>query len=325
MDLATQYLGLSLKNPLIVGSSGLSKTADQVKRLEEAGAGAVVLKSLFEEQIRAEEADVSDSLGMHTEVLDYLRAEIDMSYGPRDYLETIRQAKKQVSIPVIASVNCATSKWWVSYAKQIEAAGADALELNIYVLPDDFSQSSSDMEKIYLDVMDQVRSEIKIPIAMKLSPYFTSFGYLAKELANRGANGLVLFNRFVQPDVDLKNIATKVRAMFNDPIGFSYALRWVAMLSGTVNIDIAAAGNIKSADDIVKQILAGASAVQVVSLFYKEGTGKIKELLENIQTWMREHDFSALSDFRGKLNQKNNPMSQAFVRAQYMKALSGGK
>ena len=325
MDLATQYLGLSLKNPLIVGSSGLSKTADQVKRLEEAGAGAVVLKSLFEEQIRAEEADVSDSLGMHTEVLDYLRAEIDMSYGPRDYLETIRQAKKQVSIPVIASVNCATSKWWVSYAKQIEAAGADALELNIYVLPDDFSQSSSDMEKIYLDVMDQVRSEIKIPIAMKLSPYFTSFGYLAKELANRGANGLVLFNRFVQPDVDLRNIATKVRAMFNDPIGFSYALRWVAMLSGTVNIDIAAAGNIKSADDIVKQILAGASAVQVVSLFYKEGTGKIKELLENIQTWMREHDFSALSDFRGKLNQKNNPMSQAFVRAQYMKALSGGK
>ncbi|NOZ61337.1 MAG: dihydroorotate dehydrogenase-like protein [Calditrichaeota bacterium] len=325
MDLATQYLGLSLKNPLIVGSSGLSKTADQVKRLEEAGAGAVVLKSLFEEQIRAEESDVSDSLGMHTEVLDYLRAEIDMSYGPRDYLETIRQAKKQTSIPVIASVNCATSKWWVSYAKQIEAAGADALELNVYILPYDFSQSSDDLEAVYLDVMEKVRAEIKIPVAMKLSPYFTSFGYLAKGLANRGANGLVLFNRFVQPDIDLKNIATKVRAMFNDPIGFSYALRWVAMLSETVDIDIAASGNIKSADDMIKQILAGAAAVQIVSLFYKEGAGKIKELLENVQNWMREHEFSSLSDFRGKLNQKNNPLSQAFVRAQYMKAISGGK
>ncbi len=325
MDLATQYLGLSLKNPIIAGSSGLSKNADQVKRLEDAGVGAVVLKSLYEEQIRAVESDLESSVGMHTEVLDYLRAEVDMSYGPRDYLEMIRQAKNQTSIPVIASVNCVTSKWWMSYARQIEAAGADALELNVYIFPDDFNKSSFDLEKEYFEVMEAVRAEVKIPVAMKLPPYFTSFGYVAKELAKRGANGLVLFNRFVQPDIDLKNVAEKVRAAFNDPLGYSHALRWIALLSDAVDLDLAASGNIKSADDIIKQLLVGATAVQLVSLFYKEGVGKVKELLHDIQNWMKEHNFSSISEFRGKLNQKNNPLSQAYVRAQYMIAISGGK
>lgn len=323
MDLATKYLGLSLKNPIIIGSSGLTKTADMVKRWEDAGAGAVVLKSLFEELIRAEESAVESSLGMHTEVLDYLRAEIDLSYGPRDYLETIKEAKKNSSIPVIASVNCFTSKWWVSYAKQIEAAGADALELNVYVLPYEFDKTSSDLENVYFEILEAVRSEVSIPIAVKLSPYFTSFGNLASELARRGANGLVLFNRFVQPDFDLQKLEPKVRPAFNDPIGFDTALRWIAMLSENVPVDLAASGNVKSAGDIIKQILAGANAVQIVSLFYKEGHGKLKDLLDEVKSWMKEHEFESIDDFRGKLNQKNNPLSEAFVRAQYVKAISG--
>lgn len=323
MDLATKYLGLSLRNPIIIGSSGLTRTADHVKRWDEAGAGAVVLKSLFEEQIRAQESHVESSLGMHTEVMDYLRAEIDMSYGPREYLETIKTAKKQVSMPVIASVNCFTAKWWVSYAKQIEDAGADALELNVYVLPYDFAKSAADLETVYFEIVEAVRSEIKIPIAVKLAPYFTSFGNFASELAKKGANGLVLFNRFIQPDIDVNKLEPKMRAAFNDPIGFDTALRWVALLSDNVHVDLAASGNIKSADDIIKQILAGAHAVQLVSLFYKEGHGKVQELLDDLKNWMKEHNFDTIDDFRGKLNQKNNPLSEAFVRAQYVKAIAG--
>ncbi len=323
MDLSTNYLGLKLKNPIIVGSCGLTKTAEQIVRCEQAGAGAVVMKSLFEEQIRDMDAGVSDSVGMHTEVLDYLRAEIEMSVGPRDYLKTIEQAKKQVSIPVIASVNCYTSKWWVSYAKQIESAGADALELNIYVLPYDFEKTSIDLEYIYIDVVKNIKKEVKIPVALKVSPYFTSFGNLSKSLAEKGIDGLVLFNRFIQPDINLKDIKVTMRPAFNDPVGFDTALRWVALLSGISNFDIAASGNIKKSNDIIKQLLAGASAVQIASLFYKEGLDKINDLLSGVEGWMKEHNFASIEDFRGKLNQLNNPQPEAYIRAQYVKAISG--
>ena len=322
MDLSTKYLGLSLRNPIIVASCGLTKTADQIKKCEDAGAGAVVMKSLFEEQIREMDSGISESVSMHTEVLDYLRAEIDMHYGPRDYLEIIKQAKKEVSIPVIASVNCYTSKWWVSYAKQLEAAGADALELNMYVLPYDLEKSSLDLEFMYVDVLKAVKEQAKIPVALKLSPYFTSLANFAKNLDENGVDGMVLFNRFIQPDMDLKNLKSINKPSFDDPIGFDHALRWVALLSGSCKFDIAASGNIRNAEGVIKQLLAGAAAVQIASLFYKNGLETIADLLKGIESWMAEHNFSSIEDFRGKLNQANNPQSEAFIRAQYVKAIS---
>ncbi len=323
MDLSTKYLGLSLENPIIVASCGLTKTVDQIKKAEDAGAAAVVMKSVFEEQIREQESEVSESMEMHTEAYDYIRAEINMQYGPREYIETIKKAKQTVSIPVIASVNCYTSKWWISYASQLEAAGADALELNIYVLPFDASKTGFNLEDIYIEILQEVKSQVDIPVSLKLSPYFTSFANLAEKLDKQGADGLVLFNRFIQPEIDIDKIASKTKASFDDPIGFSHALRWIALLSGNLNLDLAASGNIRTSDDVVKQLLAGASVIQIASVLYKEGLGKIDEMLNGLSNWMKKKNFNSIDDFRGKLNQKNDPQSEMYVRAQYIKTISG--
>jgi dihydroorotate dehydrogenase (fumarate) len=323
MDLSTKYLGLSLNNPVVVASCGLTKSVDQIKKCEDAGAGAVVMKSLFEEQIREMSFGLDESVAMHTEALDYIRAELDMQLGPREYIETIKKAKKEVSIPVIASVNCYTSKWWTSYAQQIEAAGADALELNIYVMPFNAELSGYNLENTYVEILQAVKEQVEIPVSLKLSPYFTSFANLAEKLDNQGADGLVLFNRFVQPEIDTDKITSSVKPSFNDPIGFSNALRWIALLSGQLKLDIAASGNIRSAKDMIKQILGGATVVQIASVLYKEGLGKIKEMLNSLENWMKEKHFNSISDFRGKLNQENDPKSEAYIRAQYIKSIAG--
>ncbi len=323
MDLSTKYLGLSLNNPIVVASCGLTKSVDQIKKCEDAGAGAVVMKSLFEEQIREMSSGLDESVAMHTEALDYIRAEIDMQLGPRGYIETIKNAKKEAAIPVIASVNCYTSKWWTSYAQQIEAAGADALELNIYVMPFNSETSGYNLENVYIEILQGVKELINIPVSLKLSPYFTSFGNLAEKLDNQGANGLVLFNRFVQPEIDINKIGSAVKPSFNDPVGFYNTLRWVALLSGKLKLDIAASGNIRSAQDMIKQLLAGATVIQVASVLYKEGLGKIAEMLNGLKDWMKEKKFNSLEDFRGKLNQENDPKSEAYIRAQYLKSIAG--
>ena len=323
MDLSTKYLGLTLKNPIIVASCGLTKNVKQIKKCADAGAGAVVMKSLFEEQIREVDSGLESSLAMHTEALDYIRAEIDMQLGPREYVETIKQAKQAVAIPVIASVNCYSAKWWTSYAQQIEAAGADALELNIYVLPYDAKESANNLENTYIEIVQAVKEQVGIPVALKLSPYFTSFANLSEKLDKQGADGLVLFNRFVQPDVDINKIVTSVKPSFDDPIGFSNSLRWIALLSGKLNLDIAASGNIRGAQDMIKQLLAGAKTIQIASVLYKEGLNKINEMLGELQSWMKAKNFNSLEDFIGKLNQENDPKSDAFIRAQYIKSIAG--
>ena len=323
MELSTTYLGLSLKNPIIVGSCGLTKTVEQIKSCEQAGAGAVVMKSLFEEQIRESEAEMEKTLSMHPEVMDYLRADIDMRYGSENYTKVIAQAKKEVSIPVIASVNCYSSKWWMNYAKQIEEVGADALELNVYVMPADFAKTATDVENIYLDILRAVKAQIKIPVALKLPPYFTSFGNFAARLERYGADGLVLFNRFVQPDISISDITTMVKPSFNDPVGFGRSLRWTGMLSGMLELDIAASGGVRDETAVIKQLLAGAAAVQLVSVLYAKGLRKIQEILTGLEKWMKEKNFSALSDFRGRLNQVNAPQNEAYIRAQYIKSFSG--
>jgi len=323
MDLSTKYLGLSLKNPVVVASCGLTKSADQIKKCEDAGAGAVVMKSLFEEQIREMSSGLDESVAMHTEALDYIRAELDMQLGPREYIETIKKAKKEVSIPVIASVNCYSSQWWTSYAQQIEAAGADALELNIYVMPFNAETSSYNLENSYLEIVQAVKQQVDIPVSLKLSPYFTAFGNLAEKLDNQGADGLVLFNRFVQPEIDINKISSSIKPSFNDPIGFATTLRWIALLSGKLKLDLAASGNIRSAGDMIKQLLAGAVVIQIASVLYKEGLDKIAEMLIGLESWMKDKKFNTLTDFRGKLNQQNDPQSEAFVRAQYLKVIAG--
>jgi len=323
MDLSTEYLGLTLKNPIIVASCGLTKTVEQIQKCEEAGAGAVVMKSLFEEQIRQENSGLEDSAMMHTEAMEYLRAEIDMQYGPREYVEIIKEAKRKVAIPIIASVNCYTSRWWTSYAFELEAAGADAIELNAYVLPFEFDKGSYTIENTYLEILQGVLEKIEIPVSFKLSPYFTSFGNLAEKLDSQGADGLVLFNRFIQPEIDINKIKTSVKASFDDPVGFSHALRWTALLSGKLNLDIAASGNIRTADDMIKMLLAGASAVQIASVLYKEGFGKIKHLLSGLESWMTKSKFSTIAQFKGKLNQQHDPQSETFLRAQYIKTIAG--
>jgi dihydroorotate dehydrogenase (fumarate) len=288
MDLSTKYLGLSLKNPIIVASCGLTKTVDQIKQCEQAGAGAVVMKSLLEEQLREVEADIEDDIGMHSEVMAYLQADIGMLYGADNYTDTIEQVKKSVSIPVIASVNCYTSKWWTKYAKQLEDAGADALELNVYIMPADFTKSSVELEDIYLDILKAVKAQVKIPVALKLSPHFTSFGNFATKMERYGADGLVLFNRFVQPDIEISTLETIIKPSFNDPVGFGRSLRWTAMLSGVLELDIAASGGIRNEVAIIKLLLAGASAVQIASVLYGEnGLEKISKMLAGLEEWMK--------------------------------------
>lgn len=323
MDLSTKYLGLSLKNPIVVASCGLTKNADQIKKCEEAGAGAVVMKSLFEEQIKEMDSGLKDSVEMHSEALDYIRAEIEMQLGPREYLEEIKKAKKSVSIPVIASVNCYTPRWWTSYAQQIEAAGADALELNIYVMPYNSEMSGYDIENSYIAILLAVKEQVAIPISIKLSPYFTSFGNLAAKLEKQGAGGLVLFNRFIQPEIDINKITSLVKPSFDDPIGFSHTLRWVALLSGVLGLDIAASGNIRNAEHIIKQLLAGAKVIQMASVLYKEGLGKIQEMLNGLKNWMQDQNINSVDEFRGKLNQVHDPKSEVYIRSQYIKAIGG--
>ncbi len=323
MDFSTTYLGLSLKNPIIVASCGLTKTVEQIKDCEKAGAGAIVMKSLLEEQIRESEAEMEKELSMHPEVMDYLRADLDMRYGAENYTEVIVQAKKEVSIPVIASINCSTSKWWPNYAQQIEKAGADALELNIYILPADFGKTATELETVYLEILKTVKAHITIPVALKLSPYFTSFGNFAAKMTAYGADGLVLFNRFVQPDIDISALSTRMKPSFNDPVGFGHSLRWVGMLSGLLESDLAASGGIRDEVGMIKMLLAGASAVQLASVFYSKGLTKIQEILKGLEKWMEEKHFSSVSDFKGRLNQVHNPQNESYIRAQYIKAIAG--
>ncbi len=324
MDLSTTYLGLDVRNPIIVGSCGLTKTVDGIKACADAGAGAVVMKSLLEEQLRQVEEELEDDLAMHSEVMGYLQADIGMRYGAGSYTDTIEQAKRAVDIPVIASVNCYSTQWWTDYAKQIEAAGADALELNIYIVPADFSKSSGELEDMYVDILKSVKTQIGIPVAIKLSPFFTSFGHFATRLERQGVDGLVLFNRFVQPDIDISSLSSMFKPSFNDPVGFGRALRWTAMLSASLEPDIAAGGGIRNEQGIIKQLLAGATVVQMASVLYGEkGLSKIHTMLAGLEAWMQEHHFTSITDFRGRLDHLKNPQTEAYIRAQYIKSIAG--
>jgi dihydroorotate dehydrogenase (fumarate) len=321
-DLKTRYLGLELDSPLIVGSSGLTKTLAGIERCADAGAGAVVVKSLFEEQIRMEYEETSASMAAyaHPEAMGYLQADAAMEYGPRAYLELIEAAATKVSIPVIASVNCTSPEGWTGFARKIEAAGARALELNVFVLGTDPSKTSEDIEWIYLDAVRKVRAEISIPVAMKLVPYLTNISRMAMRVEEAGANGLVLFNRFFHPDVDVGTLEITGGLSLSGSEEHLLPLRWLALLYGRVGCDLCASTGVHDTAGAAKVLLAGATAVQVTSALYRHGVGHLRTIRDGLEAWMGQKGFASVDAFRGRLSRFHTEKPELYERAQYIKA-----
>lgn len=317
-DLKTTYLGLSLKNPLIVSSSGLTGTVEKIKELEKKGAGAVVLKSLFEEQINHEAGNLVEE-SMHTESFDYIKSYLK-SHSVDNYIQLIRQCKQDVSIPVIASINCVSAGDWTSFAKKIEQAGADALEINLFFVPNNKNAGAEKYENTYIDILKNIKDTVSIPVSIKLGCYFTNLTNLVNSINNMDVQGVVLFNRFYQPDIDIENFSFSSGETFSTPSDMFHTLRWVAIISGTIRqIDIAASTGIHDGQAAIKQILAGAKCVQVCSVLYKKGAGQIQEMLEDIEKWMDKHNIKHIEDFRGRMSYKNIPDPSVYERAQFMK------
>lgn len=323
-DLTTNYMGLTLRNPLVVASCSLVNSVEGVQRCADAGAGAVVLKSLFEEQIEADTKEIERHVWLagHTEAYDYVR-QIGIETGQQDYLDLIKRAKEAVSIPVVASLNCITPRWWTDYAKKMEEVGADAIELNISVLPSDPRHSGDDIEKLYYNILEGVKKSVKIPIAVKIGPYFTSMASVAWELCDRGAAALVLFNRFYQVDINVDKLSVVPGYRFSTPEEINLSLRWISLLAGRIKCDLAATTGVHDANGVIKQLLAGASAVQVCSTLYMHGIGHIAHILSNVEQWMKQHHFESITQFGGKLSQKDSDRPELYERLQYIKALVG--
>jgi len=324
-DLSTRYMGLELKNPLMVASCSLSKDADGIKRLADNGAGAVVVKSLFEEQVQKEVVeDLEQHIGptWHAEAYDYVN-KMGMEFGPDVKLKIIEEAKGAVDIPVIASLNCVTTKWWKGYAKQLESAGADGIELNISYLSSDVKMKGSDVEGLYFKILDRVKGTVNIPVSIKLGPFFTSFAEFAYDLCSRGASALVLFNRFYQFDIDVEKAAIKTGNPLSDPSETSLPLRWVALLSNRVAGDIASSTGIHSAEQVIKHVYAGANAVQLCSVLYEKGVDQLQKIGEDIENWMKAHKVKSLESIRGKLSLEESDKPELYSRLQYIKALVG--
>ncbi len=325
MDLTTSYMGLKLKNPVVPSASPLSREIDTIKEMEDAGASAIVLYSLFEEQISFEAKELNHFLTKGTEsfaeALSYFPEPEEFHLGPDGYLEHIRKAKEATSIPIIGSLNGVSTGGWIEYAKKMQEAGADAVELNVYYIPTDPSLTSEKVEQIYLDIVKEVKQSVTCPVAVKLSPYFTSMNSLANRLVDGGANGLVLFNRFYQPDIDIENLEVGPNLLLSTPQELRLPLRWIAILYNRVNADLAGTTGIYSAEDAIKMLMAGASATMMCSALLRHGVGRIKEVLADMQTWMEEHEYESVNQMQGSMSQKSCPEPSAFERANYMKTL----
>lgn len=326
MDITTTYLGLKLRSPLIVGAAApLTEDMDHLKRMVEAGAGAIVLHSFFEEQLRQERLDLHHHLTHGTEsfaeALSYFPEPEIFHVGADEYLNHIRQAKAMSGIPIIASLNGSTSGGWLEYAQGIEQAGADALELNIYYVPNDLELTGEHVEQNYLDILRMVKSEVTIPIAMKLSPFFSNTANMAKQLAEAGANGLVLFNRFYQPDIDIENLEVRPHVILSNPQAMRLPLRWIAMLYGRVPVDFAATGGISNAIDVIKMLMVGAKVTQLVSVLLRHGVGEIQKIEQGLIHWLDENEYESVRQMQGSMSQMNCSNPSAFERVQYMKAI----
>jgi dihydroorotate dehydrogenase (fumarate) len=327
MDITTNYLGLKLRSPLVVSASPLSEEIDNIKRMEDAGAAAVVLYSLFEEQLRHDRLELNRNLESGTEsfaeALTYFPEPDEFHLGPEDYLKHIAAAKKATRIPIIASLNGSSAGGWTEYAKQIQQAGADALELNIYYIPTDLDLGGDVVEDTYINILRAVKSEVSIPVAVKLSPFFSNFANMAKRLDEAGANGLVMFNRFYQPDIELESLEVKPNILLSTPMAMRLPLRWIALLHGKLKASLAATSGIHRASDALKMLMAGADATMLCSTVIRHGIPQIAMIERDMVDWLKEHEYESISQLKGSLSQKNCAEPAAFERAQYMKALTG--
>jgi len=325
MDLSTRYLGMTLRTPLVPSASPLSDEIDNIKRMEDAGASAVVLHSLFEEQLTREQEALQHHLMYGTEsyaeALSYLPEPDEFRAGPDEYLKHIRKAKEAIRIPIIASLNGSSIGGWVDYAKKMQQAGADALELNIYYIPTEMNRSSLEIEQNYLDILKAVKSGVSIPVAIKLSPFFSNMANMAKRLDQAGANGLVLFNRFYQPDMDLETLEIKPNVNLSTPQAFRLPLRWIAILYGRVRANLAATSGIHTAQDVLKMLMAGADITMLCSVLLRHGIDQIREIEIGMCEWMEEHDYESVNQLQGSMSQKHCADPAAFERAQYMRAI----
>jgi dihydroorotate dehydrogenase (fumarate) len=326
MDLTTKYLGLQLRTPLVASASPLSEGIDNIKRMEDAGASAVVLYSLFEEQLRQDRLELNQNLergtGSFAESLTYFPEPGEYHLGPEEYLKHIAQAKTATRIPIIASLNGSSVGGWTQYAKQMQQAGADAIELNIYYIPTELDLSGAQVEQTYFDILHAVKSEVTIPVAVKLSPFFSNFANMARRFDTAGADGLVLFNRFYQPDIDLDSLEVRPNILLSTPMAMRVPLRWIAILFGRVRPNLAATSGIHRATDVLKMLLAGADVAMLCSVLIRHGVQQIAVIERDLVAWMEEHEYLSVKQLRGSLSQKNSDNPSAFERAQYMRAIS---
>jgi dihydroorotate dehydrogenase (fumarate) len=324
-DLSTKYLGLSLKNPLVASASPLSKKVDTVKKLQDAGVSAVVMYSLFEEQITHDSRVLDHYLSFGTdsfqEAMSFFPEMDHYNVGPEGYLEHISKLKKAVNIPIIASLNGVSSGGWVDYAKRIQGAGADALELNFYYVPTFINITATELERAYVKLVTDIRAEIRIPLAVKLSPFFTALPHFAAEVVKAGANGLVCFNRFIQPDLDIEEKTVNPNHVLSTSAELRLPLRWVAILYGKVNADLALTGGVHSVEDMVKALMAGANVTELASELIEKGPARAGGLLAGLTEWMDAHEYTSVQQMIGSMSQKNVAEPAAFERGNYMKAL----
>lgn len=325
MNLTTNYLGLLLKNPIVVSSSPLSHNVDSIRRLEDAGAAAVVMYSLFEEQIGFDsyyiDYHLTQGVDSYAESISYFPDMHSYNIGPDEYLNLIRRAKEAVDIPIIGSLNGASVGGWTDYAALIEDAGADALELNIYYLPTNVEISGLEVERLYLEILSAVRQAVSIPLAVKLSPFFSSTANMASRLATHGADGLVLFNRFYQPDFDLENLEVAPRLVLSNSDDLRLPLRWVAILYGKLGVDLAITSGIHTSHDVIKGLMAGAKVTMMASELLQKGTRRIGQVLNELVTWLNEHEYESATQMVGAMSQQHCAEPAAFERANYMKML----
>jgi dihydroorotate dehydrogenase (fumarate) len=325
MDLSTTYMGLKLKNPLVPSASPLSRDIPNVKVMEDMGAAAVVLESLFEEQIQHEKNEMDHFLSQGTESfaesLSYFPDAEMYNFGPDEYLEHIRQAKEAVDIPVIASLNGVSTGGWTEYARKMQQAGADALELNSYYLATDPQKDSNFIEDNYIEVLKQVKSAVTIPVAFKMSPYFTSLAAMAKRFDEAGADALVLFNRFYQPDIDLENLEVVPNLVLSTSESMRLPLRWIAVLFGKVKASMAATTGIHTAQDVLKMLMVGADVTMLCAVLFQQGMGVMVKILDDMNKWMEEREYDSVKQMKGSMSHKSVAEPAAFERANYMKVL----
>ena len=329
MDLTTTYLGMKLRTPLVPSASPLSEEIDNIKRMEDAGASAVVLSSLFEEQLLLDRYELHHHLThgaeSFAEALTYIPEPDDIRLGAEDYLERIRKAKEAVSIPIIASLNGVSIGGWTDYASMIQGAGADALELNIYYIPTDPTLTGAEVEQTYLNILTMVKSLVTIPVAVKLSPFFSNLANMARRLDEAGADALVLFNRFYQPDIDLDNLVVRPNVILSTPQALRLPLRWIAILYGRVRADLAATSGIHTAQDVIKMLMAGANVAMLCSVLLRHGVNHIRLIEEGLRQWMEERGYESVGQMRGSMSQIHCANPGEFERAQYIRALHSFK